>query len=50
MNDDIRPDPDALLAAVKREEEKETHGKLKIFSAWRPASEKLLRCSKRRRR
>ncbi len=31
MIDKSRPDPDALLAAVKREEEKETRGKLKIF-------------------
>ncbi len=31
MIDKSRPDPDALLAAVKRDEEKETHGKLKIF-------------------
>jgi two-component system sensor histidine kinase KdpD len=31
MNEISRPDPDALLAAVKREEEKETRAKLKIF-------------------
>ena len=31
MNATLRPDPDALLAAVKRAEEKTVHGKLKIF-------------------
>ncbi len=31
MNDDRRPDPDALLAAVQHQEAKQSHGKLKIF-------------------
>lgn len=31
MNDDTRPDPDALLAAVQREEAEAQRGKLKIF-------------------
>jgi predicted Kef-type K+ transport protein len=31
MTEIPRPDPDGLLTAVKREEEKETRGKLKIF-------------------
>ena len=31
MNDDRRPDPDALLEMLKREEAKQQRGKLKIF-------------------
>ena len=31
MVDEIRPDPDALLAAVRKEEERQKRGKLKIF-------------------
>jgi len=31
MNDDRRPDPDALLEVLKREEAKQQRGKLKIF-------------------
>jgi len=31
MSEHSRPDPDALLAAVQREEEKSTRAKLKIF-------------------
>jgi two-component system sensor histidine kinase KdpD len=31
MTDDIRPDPDALLARIQKDEERAQHGKLKIF-------------------
>jgi len=31
MNDDHRPDPDALLAAIQRDESRSKRGKLKIF-------------------
>src|SRR4051794_16117531 len=31
MSDDRRPDPDALLEAMKKEESKQQRGKLKIF-------------------
>lgn len=31
MNSEHRPDPDALLAAIQKEEKKQHHGKLKIF-------------------
>ncbi len=31
MSEDIRPDPDALLAAIHREETAQTRGKLKVF-------------------
>lgn len=31
MNNDQRPDPDALLEAIKKEEAHQQHGKLKIF-------------------
>src|SRR5262249_11884574 len=31
MDDEQRPDPDALLAAIQKEEHKELRGKLKIF-------------------
>src|SRR5689334_5320656 len=31
MNDNQRPDPDALLAAIQKEEAKQERGKLKIF-------------------
>lgn len=31
MSDDTRPDPDALLAAIKREESQSARGKLKVF-------------------
>jgi two-component system, OmpR family, sensor histidine kinase KdpD len=36
MNDPERPDPDALLAQMKREEAKSTRGKLKIFFGMSP--------------
>jgi two-component system sensor histidine kinase KdpD len=36
MNEPERPDPDALLARLKREEEKSTRGKLKIFFGMSP--------------
>jgi two-component system sensor histidine kinase KdpD len=31
VSDDIRPDPDTLLAAIQKEERKEKRGKLKVF-------------------
>ncbi len=31
MSEDIRPDPDALLAAIRREETAQTRGQLKVF-------------------
>ena len=36
MTDAERPDPDALLAQMKREEAKSTRGKLKIFFGMSP--------------
>jgi len=36
VNDDHRPNPDLLLKAVQREEEKKTRGKLKIFLGMAP--------------
>src|SRR5437870_12742410 len=36
MNEAERPDPDALLAQLKREEAKSTRGKLKIFFGMSP--------------
>jgi len=36
MKDPERPDPDALLAQLKREESKSTRGKLKIFFGMSP--------------
>src|ERR1041384_6305106 len=36
MNDPERPDPDALLAQMKRDEAKSTRGKLKIFFGMSP--------------
>src|ERR1700759_5382364 len=36
MNEPKRPNPDALLAQVQREEEKSTRGKLKIFFGMSP--------------
>src|SRR5246127_4843784 len=36
MSEAERPDPDAILAQVKREEEAATHGKLKIFFGMSP--------------
>lgn len=31
MNDDHRPDPDALLAAIRRDESRSKRGRLKVF-------------------
>ncbi len=31
MSDDLRPDPDALLAAIQKEERQQARGKLKVF-------------------
>ena len=31
MNDEHRPDPDALLAAIQRQEAREERGRLKVF-------------------
>src|SRR6266496_1427699 len=36
MSDSERPDPDALLARMKREEARSTRGKLKIFFGMSP--------------
>ncbi len=36
MSEAERPDPDALLARMKRDEEESTHGKLKIFFGMSP--------------
>ena len=31
MNESLRPDPDALLARLQKEQTRQEHGKLKIF-------------------
>ena len=41
---ETRPDPDELLAQVKKEEARAGRGRLRIFSAPRPGSARRSRC------
>ena len=44
MNDDPRPDPDALLAQVQREEHQEKRGRLYIILGMCPGVGKTYAC------
>ena len=44
MSEPLRPDPDELLASIKKDESKLHSARLRMFSAWPPVWGKHMLC------